>query len=145
MRVLKSKDFLNTLGLLLRFYILLFRINVYDMLDDFFDSYYIFVGDFDEDEYLSELFFATHGTLLFLPENGFDGSFIGEDESDFSRDLFYIYFVIWGKVVYFCFFLLEEAARLSLAFYICYLIIFEIHNVNSSYCEDSFVVIKKNN
>jgi len=64
------------------------------MLDDFFDSYYIFVGDFDEDEYLSELFFATHGTLLFLPENGFDGSFIGEDESDFSRDLFYIYFVI---------------------------------------------------
>jgi hypothetical protein len=44
------KDFLNSLSLLLRFYILLFRINVYDSLDDFFDSYYIFVGDFDEGE-----------------------------------------------------------------------------------------------
>lgn len=42
-------DFLDTFSLMLRFYILLFRMNVYDNLDDFFDSYYIFVGDFDDE------------------------------------------------------------------------------------------------
>ena len=50
------KDFLATFSLMLRFYILLFRMNVYDTLEDFFDSYYIFIGDFDDDEYLNELF-----------------------------------------------------------------------------------------
>jgi hypothetical protein len=45
------RDFINTFALFLRFFILLFRLNVYDTLDDFYDSYYIFVGDFDDDEY----------------------------------------------------------------------------------------------
>ena len=45
------RDFINTFALILRFGILLFRLNIYDTLDDFFDSYYIFVGDFDDDEY----------------------------------------------------------------------------------------------
>jgi hypothetical protein len=43
------RDILNTLSLMLRFYVLIFRINVYDLLDDVLDSYYIFVGDFDDD------------------------------------------------------------------------------------------------
>jgi hypothetical protein len=88
-----SKDFLNTFSLILRFYILLFRINVYDTLDDFFDSYYIFVGDFDEDEYLNDMFISIHGALPALSENDFDTSFLLEDENDFFNDLFYIYFV----------------------------------------------------
>jgi hypothetical protein len=45
------RDFMNTFALILRFFILLFRLNIYDTLDDFFDSYYIFIGDFDDDEY----------------------------------------------------------------------------------------------
>lgn len=45
------RDFINTFALFLRFFILLFRLNVYDTLDDFYDSYYIFIGDFDDDEY----------------------------------------------------------------------------------------------
>jgi hypothetical protein len=52
------KDFINTLSLFLRFFALLFRLNVYDTLDDFYDSYYIFLCDFDDDEYVSELFFS---------------------------------------------------------------------------------------
>jgi len=87
------KDFLNTLSLCLRFYILLFRINVYDTLDDFFDSYYIFVGDFDEDEYISEVFFSIHGSMRSLSENDFDTSFLMEDENDFFSDVFYLYFI----------------------------------------------------
>jgi hypothetical protein len=53
-------------------------------------------------------------------------------------DLYYIYFVIWAKLFTFIFFILEEILRLSLAFYICYLIIFEVHAVNCSYVEDVY-------
>jgi hypothetical protein len=38
------RDFINTFALFLRFFILLFRLNVYDTLDDFYDSYYIYIG-----------------------------------------------------------------------------------------------------
>lgn len=138
------KDFLNTLSLFLRFYILLLRVNVYDTLDDFLDSYYIFIGDFDEDEYLNETFLSIYGSILFLSENDYDTSFLLEDEHDFFNDWFYLYFVIWGKLFYFTFFMLEEAARLSLAFYVCYLIIFEVHSVNCSYKEDTFFHSKRN-
>ena len=137
------KDFLNSLSLLLRVSILLFRINVYDTLDDFFDSYYIFVGDFDEDNYLNELFLSIQGSLLFVAENKSDSSYLLVEENNFLNDWFYIYFIVWGKIFYFYFFILELAARLALAFYICYLIIFEIHNVNCSYVEDNYFLNKR--
>ena len=137
------RDFLNTFSLMLRFYTLLFRMNVYDNLDDFFDSYYIFVGDFDDDEYLNELFLSLHGTILFTLDNQDDRSFLLEDENDFSHDLFYTYFVIWGKLYLFVFFIAELAARLGLAFYIFYLIIFEVHAVNCSYREDNYLNVKR--
>jgi hypothetical protein len=87
-----KNDFLGTFSLVLRFYILLFRMNVYDTLEDFFDSYYIFIGDFDDDEYLTELFLSIHGTILFTIDNHDDRSFLLEDESDFSFDLFFLYY-----------------------------------------------------
>jgi hypothetical protein len=68
--------------------------NVYDTLEDFFDSYYIFIGDFDDDEYLNELFLSIHGTILFTFDNHDDRSFLFEDENDFSSDLFYSYYVV---------------------------------------------------
>lgn len=138
------RDVLNTLSLLLRFYVLLFRINVYDILDDVLDSYYIFLGDFDDDEYFNELFYSIHGTLFFTNDNHDDRSFLLEDEHNFSNDLFYSYFVVWGKLNFFLFFIVEESARLGLAFYISFLIIFEVHSVNCSYKEDSFLEQKKN-
>lgn len=138
-------DFLGTLSLLLRFYILLFRMNVYDSIEDVLDSYYIFVGDFDDDEYLSELFLTIHGTLFFTLDNNDDRSFLLEDENDFSNDLFYLYFTIWGKLFFFIVFTIEEAGRLSLAFYISYLITFEVHAVGSSYKEDQYLNNKRLN
>jgi len=129
------RDSLNTLSLLLRFYMLLLRVNVYDTLDDFLDSYYIFVGDFDEDEYLSEVFLGVYGSLVFMSENDYDTSnTYGDDHGSYS-DYFYVYFVVWGKLFYFIFFMLEEVARLGLAFYVCYLVIFEVHSVDCSYKE----------
>lgn len=139
-----SKDFLNSLGLMLRFYILLFRINVYDTLDDFFDSYYIFVGDLEEDEYLGELIFSVYNKLFFLIDNENDLSITLEGESEFYNDIFYVYFIIWGKIFYFLAIIVEEIARLALAFYVCYLITFEVHNVNCSYNESKYFDFKKN-
>ena len=136
-------DFLGSFSLLLRFYTLLFRMNVYDTLEDFFDSYYIFIGDFDDDEYINELFFSLHNTLFFTLDNHDDRSFLFEDENDFSNDLFFIYFMVWGKFSYFFFLMAELAARLGLAFYILYLILFEVHSVNCSYVEDVYFKTKR--
>jgi len=95
------KDTLNNFSVIIRFYALLFRINVYDNLEDIFDSYYIFVGDFDDDEYFSELFLSLHGTLLFTLDNHDDRSFLLEDENDFANDFFYTYYLVWAKLFYF--------------------------------------------
>lgn len=132
------RDFINTFALFLRFFILLFRLNVYDTLDDFYDSYYIYIGDFDDDEYFSELFFSYHSLLFFDYDTNDDGLYSLEDENEFFLDLFYIYFICWAKFFTFIFFILEEILRLSLAFYICYLITFEVHSVNCSYSEDLY-------
>lgn len=133
------KDFMNTFALFLRFFILLFRLNVYDTLDDFYDSYYIFVGDFDDDEYFTELFFPIHGLLFYDFDNNDDRLFTLEEENEFFLDFFYLYFLCWAKFFTFIFFILEEILRLGLGFYICYLIVFEVHAVNSSYVEDNYI------
>lgn len=137
------RDMINTFALLLRFFILLFRLNVYDGLDDFYDSYYFFLGDYDEDEYYDELFFSFFNLLFYDPDINDDGIYSLEEENEFFFDLFYIYFLLWGKFFTFIFFILEEILRLSLGFYICYLIIFDIHAVNASYVEDNFFYNKR--
>ena len=68
-------DFLDTIGLLLRFIVLMARLNLYDFLDDLLDSYYLFVCDFDDDEYYSDLFFSTYSILFFDTDNNDDRSF----------------------------------------------------------------------
>ena len=69
-------DALSVFSFTMRFYIAIVRVNVYDTAEDFLDTYYIFIGDFDDDEYLSELFFSLHGTLFFTMDNQDDRSFL---------------------------------------------------------------------
>jgi hypothetical protein len=85
---------MGTIGLFLRFFILLFRLNVYDNLDDFYDSYYIFVGDFDDDEYVVELLFSFQTLLFYDYDANDDGLLMMEEEPDLLEDLFYLYFVL---------------------------------------------------
>jgi hypothetical protein len=87
------KDFMNTFALLLRFFILLFRLNIYDTLDDFHDCYYIFIGDFDEDEYFNELFFSIHSLLFYDFDVNDDRIYSLEEEHEFVFDFFYLYFL----------------------------------------------------
>ena len=128
------RDISNTFALFLRFFLLLFRLNIYDGLDDFLDSYYIFFIDFDEDSYFDELFFYNN-FWFFFTDNHEDLVFYQLTEFEWFDDLFSKYFVLWGKIFMFWGFILEEIFRISLAFYIFYLIIFEVHAVNNSYSE----------
>ncbi len=129
------RDISNSFALFLRFFLLLFRLNIYDGLDDFLDSYYIFFIDFDEDSYLDELFSYSINFWFFFNDNNEDLVFYQLTEFEWFDDLFSKYFIVWGKIFMFWGFILEEAFRISLAFYIFYLIIFEVHAVNNSYNE----------
>lgn len=139
------RDMSNTFALFLRFFLLLFRLNIYDGLDDFLDSYYIFFCDFDEDNYYDELLVLFDDNLFFYTDNNADANLFNDLESDLFEDLFQKYYVTWGKFFMFWAFILEEAFRVSLALYISYLIIFEVHSINASYNEDSYFINKKTN
>lgn len=136
------RDVSNTFALFLRFFLLLFRLNIYDGLDDFLDSYYIFFIDFDEDSYFDELFF-NFNFFFYFSDNREDVIFYNPTEYSFWSDLYSKYFIIFGKIFFFWLFILEEIFRVSLALYISYLIVFEVHAVNTSFSEDSFLTQKR--
>lgn len=87
-------DISNVVLVFVRFYMTMVRVNIYDSVEDILDTYYVFIGDFDDDEYVNELFFSLHGTLFFTMDNHDDRSFMLEDESDFSYDLYYLYYIL---------------------------------------------------
>ena len=139
------RDMSNTFALFLRFFLLLFRLNIYDGLDDFLDSYYIFFCDFNDDTYYDEMFLSLDGVMFFSPDNHNDSNLFNDYETDLLEDIFQKYYITWGKFFMFWAFILEEAFRVSLALYITYLIIFEVHSVNFSYSEDNYILNKRTN
>ena len=136
-------DALALFSFSMRFYMTVIRVNIYDTVEDFLDTYYIFVGDFDDDEYLAELFFSLHGTIFFTMDNNDDRSFLMEDESSFSYDLYYIYYMLWAKFAYFFFLTVESALKYAVGLYVTFLITFEIHAVSCSYAEDTYFNSKR--
>lgn len=137
------RDISNTFALFLRFFLLLFRLNVYDGLDDFLDSYCLFFYDFDEDNNFND-------NIINLSKNDFtfdnnaDLDIQDKEQTIFwFNDLYKIYLIYFFEILYFLIFILEELFRLSLALYITYLIIFEVHSVNCSYTEDNYILSKK--
>ncbi len=136
------RDFMGSLGLFLRFAILLFRLNVYDNLDDLYDSYYIFVGDFEDENYGADALFPLF-YFFFADSDGLgDFSLLNENDPDFASDLFMLYWITFHKFFLFLFLFVEEFFRIGLAMYISILITFEVHAANSSYIELDF--FKKN-
>lgn len=83
----------NTFALFLRFFLLIFRLNIYDGLDDFLDSYYIFFIDFDEDSYYDELFFYAD-YFFYFTDNHEDNIYYLPTELEWTDDLFSKYFVL---------------------------------------------------
>jgi hypothetical protein len=60
-----KNDFFSFIALTIRFLALIARLNIYDGVDDVLDSYYIFLADFDEDEYIIDLFFSVFRTSFY--------------------------------------------------------------------------------
>ena len=138
------RDISNTFALFLRFFLLLFRLNIYDGLDDFLDSYALFFYDFDEDNLLFSSSININDDFNF--NNSLDNNNQDKEITLFIfEDLFKNYLLYFFEIIYFFIFILEELFRLSLALYILYLIIFEVHSVNCSYTEDMYIYCKKNN
>lgn len=137
------RDALNTFAFIMRLCTLMLRFYIYETTDDILDSYYIFVGDFDDDEYMNEVFFGLSSILFFDVDNNDDRSILFEDELDLSWDLFSIYFITLMKLDSLIFWAPEGIARTLLAFYIVYLILFEVHTANRSYVEDNYFSSKK--
>ena len=132
------KDFANSFVLLLRFVTLLFGLNIYDAVDDVLDSNYIFICDFEDDSFYVD-FFGTFYKSILINNDSFGGKTIFFESSlDFSGDIFFAYFILCGKFVSFIFFAIEEVGRVLLAFFIIYLVIFEMQSVNRPYNEHSF-------
>lgn len=136
-------DMLNLFGFSLRFVLLMLRLNIYDGVDDILDSYYIVFVDFDEDEYFLETLPNASAFSFFDTDVQDDRSFLLEDESDLTIDLYTIYAVIWGKYVLYLFFILEEFARVGLALFVTYILMFEINAVNRSRSEDQYLNAKR--
>lgn len=137
-------DLLNIVAFVLRFLVLMARLNIYDGVDDILDSYYIFMADFEEEEYFSDTFFSLFSVMSFDTDVNDDRSFLLDDEMDLSSDIFLLYFLVWGKFAYFWLFILEEIARVMLALYVTYLLIFEMNTLNRSYSEDNYLTTKRN-
>jgi hypothetical protein len=132
------RDVSNTFALFLRFFLLLFRLNIYDGLDDFLDSYCIFFAEFNEN---IENDFMILNTITSL-NVGFDIHMFDYDlnnpefESFSTFNLLLVYYLWLIEIINYWLFLLEEIFRIILAFYIIYLIIFEVHTVNCFYTEN---------
>ena len=130
-----KNDIMDLLSLVMRFYVLLFRLNVYDLLEDLFDGYYIFLGDFG-DEYLLDASLVLVNSFDGFTQNNIEENFDFEDtNSGIGLDLFKLYYFFWGEFTFFYVFCLEEGARLLLATYIVFLIFFEIHATNMRFLE----------
>lgn len=138
------RDAINAFAFIMRLFTLMVRFYIYETNDDILDSYYIFIGDFDDDEYFNEVFFSTFSLIFFDPDNNDDRSFFLEDELDLSWDLFSIYFIMLMKLDSIIFWAVEGIARTFLALFIGYLIVFEVHTANRSYVEDVYFFSKKN-
>jgi hypothetical protein len=120
------------------------RFLIYETNDDILDSYYIFLGDFDDDEYYNELLLSlVHTTTFFDSDNNDDRTLFLEDEVDLGLDLFSLYFIFLAKLGSLMFYVPEGIARTFLALYISYLIIFEVHTIDRSITEASYLRSKR--
>ena len=69
--------------MILHFYSLLLMLNAYNIPDDRLNFYYVFVGDFDNNEYTQELFLSRYVTIFFTLDNQDDRSFLLKNKNDF--------------------------------------------------------------
>jgi hypothetical protein len=120
-----------------------FRYNIYDLLDDFFDAYDIFLCDFIEHDLNLSLFSLIFNNLIFKYNNINDSIIDNIPKEIFTLDIYLIYFFIFG-IIYSLFILfLEIFLRLVLATVVMYFIVLEIKLCSIFFNEDKFFLNKK--
>ena len=129
------RDVLNILAYFLRIFLLFIRLNIYDGLDDFFDSYYIFIGDFDAYNYLEIIHLYTYNIMPSFYDNIYDKSILNYEETELYLNIIYLYTILLIKFLIFLLLLLEGGFRLLLASYIFILVLLEINNFNVIFIE----------
>ena len=129
------RDVLNILAYMLRIFLLFIRLNIYDGLDDFFDSYYIFIGDFNSYDYSEIIYLYTYSIIPSSYDNLYDKSILNYEETEIYLNIIYLYTIILFKFLIFLILLLEGGFRLLLASYIFILVILEINNFNVIFLE----------
>lgn len=135
-----GKDTANSFIIVIRFVTLLVRLNIYDAVDDVLDSNYIFNCDFQE-ESLNSNFWNRLYSAVFLDNHLHQSTNTHQSYTvSYFTDLLALYFVACAKFIFFIFFALEASGRVILAFFIFYLVIFEMHSINRSYTEDRYTL-----
>jgi hypothetical protein len=137
------KDSSNSIAIILRFLTLLVRLNLYDLVDDILDSNYIFFCDFEEERFLSDSLSSFSKNSQFIDTLNYkthDRIYSSYPTLLLNVDLYALFFVLWGKVFFFLFFAFEEIGRVFLAFFIIYLVLFEMQTLNRSYVESKNVL-----
>ena len=132
------KDSSNSIAIILRFLTLLVRLNLYDLVDDILDSNYIFFCDFEEERFLADGLSSFSKNSQFVDTLNYrthDKIYSSYPTLLLNVDLYALFFVMWGKVFFFLFFAFEEIGRVFLAFFIIYLVLFEMQTLNRSYVE----------
>ena len=129
------RDILNIAAYLLRIFLLFIRLNIYDGLDDFFDSYYIFIGDFNDYDYFEIIYFYSYNFISMTYDNLYDKSILNYVETEFYFNIIYMYTFILFKFLLLLLFLVEGVLRLLLASYIFILVLIEINNFNVIFIE----------
>lgn len=132
------KDVSNSVIIVIRFMTLLVRLNIYDAVDDVLDSNYIFAGDFQDECYTNNTWIRLYSLVFADYQLTFDSDKHHTYSLTYFGDLFTIYFFLCVKLLGFIFFALEAAGRAFLAFFIVYLVIFDMHAINRSYTEDDY-------
>ena len=132
------RDCAGILIFILRMYILLFRVNIYDLLDDLHDSYYIFFTDFSEEGDNALAFVIS--TFDLNVDAGGEGPWA--ENSLYWNDCFLVYALAVLQFFFFFLLLVENALRLLLGAYLFYLIIFELYMVFFRFREDIFIITK---
>jgi hypothetical protein len=140
-----GKDAANSFVLCLRFAALMVRLNIYDTVEDLLDTNYVFACEFEDERYCQDILYARFDWAMTEIDCLQHHLSLKPYNQLLNFDSITTYFIICGYYLTIVFFLLEAAGRVLLAFFIVYLIIFEMQSINRSYTEDSFINNERSN
>ena len=136
------KDISAIISFIIRLSSLILRLTIYDLLDDLFESYYVFCEDFYDKTQAKYLYFLVEALLL-LQNNQLIDDLIEATHGGYGID-FYAMYVLPVKSLYLLlFYLAWELFKLFMGLYAAYIVLLEIYSGSLSYNEISYLKIRR--